>query len=78
MVVSEPEGAEIFVDGKNSNILTPGLVPLPLDFEMSLTLKKPGYEEIRVWVKSKHRLSFHYSQLSRTQLKLIDQLHDEI
>lgn len=71
MVVSEPEGAEIFVEGQSVGTFTPGLVQMDLDREVRFTLKKNGYESKTVVVKSQSQLSFFYTELEKNKLRLV-------
>ena len=70
MVVTEQEGAHIFVNGKDTGKLTPSLVSIPKGKEVQLQLKKEGYLDHSAWVRSKHELTFYHCQLQKIKLKL--------
>lgn len=42
-ITSEPSGAEIFVNGKNTNAITPAQVQVPSNKDITLKLQKIGY-----------------------------------
>lgn len=70
MVVTEQEGAHIFVNGKDTGKLTPSLVSIPQGKEVQVQLKKEGYLDHSAWVRSKHELTFYHCQLQKFKLKL--------
>ena len=71
MVVSEQEGAEIWIDGKKTNYLTPKAVALPKNKEVEITVKQVGHEPHTARVFTRHTLSYHYCDLKRIPLKVI-------
>lgn len=70
MVVTEQEGAHIFVNGKDTGKITPSLVSIPQGKEVQVQLKKEGYLDHSAWVRSKHELTFYHCQLQKFKLKL--------
>jgi hypothetical protein len=71
MVVSEQEGAEIWVDGRRTAFQTPRLVAIPQNREVAIELRHPGHENHRAYVKSGHKLSFYHCDLKRIPLRLV-------
>ena len=71
MVVSEPGGAEIWIEHEKSELLTPALVQLPLGVESHLMLKMRGFETHEVWIRSHHELSFYFRNLERIKLQIV-------
>lgn len=78
MVVSHPEGAEIFMNNKKIEALTPTLIQMPIGPEVTFVIKKYGYQDKTVFVKSKNKLSFFYCELERVKLRLVDSGQKEI
>ncbi len=74
MVVSEQEGAEIWIAGKKTNYCTPKLVVVPKDKDVLVEVKQVGFEPHRTWVRSTHNLSFHYCDLKRIPLRVVDSM----
>jgi PEGA domain len=72
MVVTDQEDVEIYVNGKKAPRKTPCLVKIKKEGESTLVLKKKGYQDHRVQLKSQHELSFYYCQLKRFELRLLD------
>ena len=75
MVVSEQEGAEIWVNGQKTNYTTPRLVAIPKHTETEVEVRMIGHEPHKAWVRSSHNLSYYYCNLKRIPLRLI---HNEI
>ncbi|MBV2169438.1 MAG: PEGA domain-containing protein [Bdellovibrio sp.] len=75
MVVSEQEGAEIWIDGKKTNYLTPKLVALPKGTEVKITVKLIGHKDHTAFVRSSHNLTYYHCNLERIPLRLI---HNEV
>lgn len=75
MVVSEQEGAEIWIDGKKTNYLTPKLVALPKGAEVKITVKLIGHKDHTAFVRSSHNLTYYHCNLERIPLRLI---HNEV
>lgn len=71
MIVSEQEGAEIWIDGKKTNYVTPKLVAVPKNREVDLTLKLVAHEPHSVKIFSPQNLSYYYCCLDRIPLRLI-------
>ena len=69
-ITTQPSGAQIYVNSRNLNLLTPVMMALP-NKRFKLTLKRPGYKDKTVVLKPtlvKHRLNFSLekSQKART------------
>lgn len=75
MVVSEQEGAEIWIDGKKTNYVTPKLVALPKDTEVKITVKLIAHKDHTAFVRSSHNLTYYHCNLERIPLRLI---HNEV
>ncbi|MNT47079.1 hypothetical protein D3C72_1837650 [compost metagenome] len=71
MVVSEQEGAEIWINDQKTSYQTPKLVAIPLKKETKVTVKLTGHEAHTSWVRSSHKLSYYYCSLNRIPLRLI-------
>lgn len=71
MVVSEQEGAEIWVDGQRTNYVTPKMVAIPKDESVKIEVRLVGHENHSALVKSSHNLTYYYCNLKRIPLKLI-------
>ena len=71
MVVSEQEGAEIWIDDKKTPFQTPKMVAVLLNTDTKITLKLTGHETHTAYVKSAHRLSYYHCDLKRIPLRLI-------
>lgn len=71
MVVSEQEGAEIWVQGVRTNFVTPKLVAIPKNQNVNLEVRLPGYENCTASVQSSHNLTYYYCNLKRISFKLI-------
>lgn len=71
MVVSEQEGAEIWVNGRFTGATTPQLIPVYKNQDVLLEVKQRGYETHRVSLRSPQQLSFHYCDLQRIPLRLV-------
>lgn len=70
MVVTEQEGALIFINGKNTGKRTPSLVSIPKGEEVQIELKKEGYLDHSAWIRSRHELTFYHCQLTKFKLQL--------
>lgn len=71
MIVSEPDGAEIWINQKKTKWVTPALVQLPLNAESEVHLKKDHYKIHQAWIRSSHELSFYYRALEKIKLVVI-------
>lgn len=71
MVVSEQEGAEIWIDDKKTNFITPKLVALPKNTQVKITVKLIGHRDHTAYVRSGHNLTYYHCHLERIPLKLI-------
>ncbi|MGZ3771229.1 MAG: PEGA domain-containing protein [Bdellovibrio sp.] len=72
MIVSEQEGAEIWIDGKPIGEVTPKLVSIPRNKPVKLTLKLTAHKDHVATVQSPHNLSYYYCQLQRVPLRLVN------
>ena len=76
VVASEPSGAEIWIDGKATGKVTPSSVLVPISAPFSVTLRKPGFDEIRQAGVSRETLGAKfYRALTRTR-GLATTVHD--
>lgn len=71
MIVSEQEGAEIWIADKNTGFVTPKLTSIPKNCDVKITLKLTGHEDHITFVRSSHNLSYYYCNLERIPLRLI-------
>lgn len=71
MVVSEQEGAEIWVNNEFSGELTPRAVYLKKNQENKVTLKLIGHYDHSAVLTSAHSLSYYHCSLERIPLKLV-------
>lgn len=71
MIVSEQEGAEIWIGDKKTAFTTPRLVAIPLNSEVKITLKLTGHQDHSAFVRSSHNLSYFHCKLERIPLRLI-------
>ncbi len=71
MVVSEQEGAEIWVQGSRTNYVTPKLVAIPKDQPVEVEVRLVGHENHKAVVRSSHNLTYYYCNLKRIPFKLI-------
>lgn len=71
MVVSEQEGAEIWINGERTNYVTPKLVAIPKDETVNVEVRLVGHENHKAVVRSSHNLTYYYCNLERIPLKLI-------
>lgn len=71
MVVSEQEGAEIWVDGQKTNYTTPRLVAIAKDTPVKITVKMFAHEPHSAVVQSRHSLTYYYCDLKRIPLRLV-------
>ncbi|WII73675.1 hypothetical protein QJS83_07280 [Bdellovibrio sp. 22V] len=71
MVVSEQEGAEIWLDGVKTNFVTPKIVAIPKSTDIKLTIKMVGHHDHEAVVSSPHTLTYYYCNLERIPLRLI-------
>lgn len=70
MVVTEQEGALIFINGKSTGKRTPSLVSIPKGEEVEIQLKKEGYLDHFARIRSRHELTFYHCQLTKFKLQL--------
>ena len=71
MVVSEQEGADIFVNDQATGFQTPHAIPVPRNTEVKVTLKLLAHFDHTAYIKSGHHLSYYHCQLTRVPLRLI-------
>ena len=71
MIVSDPCGAEIWINQKKTHWVTPALIQLPLNQEAEIHLRKDHYEPHKAWIRSSHDLSFYYRTLKKINLVLV-------
>ncbi|MEK2646034.1 hypothetical protein [Bdellovibrio sp. BCCA] len=71
MVVSEQEGAEIWLNDRKTNFVTPKAVAIPKGPETKITLKLVGHKDHIAYVKSAHTLTYYHCKLERIPLRLI-------
>lgn len=71
MVLSEQEGAEIWLEDRPTGFLTPHLISLPKNTESKLTLKLIGHQDHTAYVRSAHDLTYYHCQLTRIPLRLV-------
>lgn len=71
MVVSEQEGAEIWLNDRNTGLLTPKVVAVPRNTEVKFTLKLVAHKDHTALVKSGHHLSYYHCNLERIPLRLV-------
>ena len=71
MVLSEQEGAEIWINNKKTTYCTPKLVALPLLEETRLTLKLTGHYDHEAFVHSRHALTYYHCKLQRIPLRIV-------
>ena len=72
MIVSDPEGAEIWLNSKKTKWVTPALIQIPLNQETMIELKKETFLTTKSWIRSSHELSFYYKNLEKFKLTLIN------
>ncbi|WP_413557743.1 hypothetical protein [Bdellovibrio sp. HCB209] len=75
MVVSEQEGAEIWMNGEQTAVVTPRLVAIPKNEDVKIQVRMIGHEPHEALVRSSHNLSYYYCNLERIPLRLV---RDEI
>lgn len=71
MIVTEQEGAEIWINGKNTGLVTPKPVYIPKHVEAQLTLKLTGHHDHIAYLRSPHTLTYYHCRLERIPLRLI-------
>ena len=71
MMLSEQEGAEIWVEGQKTEHVTPHLVKIPKDRDVKVEFKLIGHETHTAWVRSGSNLTYYYCQLTRIPLRLV-------
>lgn len=71
MIVSEQEGAEIWINGKKTSHITPTLVTIQKNTAVKITLKLIGHKDHEASIQSTHNLSYYYCNLERIPLRLI-------
>ena len=67
-ITTQPSGAQVYVNNRNLNLLTPGMMTIP-NKKFKLTLKRPGYRDKTVVLKPKsvkHKMNF---SLEKSQKK---------
>ncbi|QDK46122.1 hypothetical protein DOM22_13605 [Bdellovibrio sp. ZAP7] len=75
MIVSEQEGAEIWVNGEQTAFVTPRMVAIPQNEDVEIEVRLTGHETRRATVRSPQKLSYYYCNLDRVPLRLV---RDEI
>lgn len=71
MVVSEQEGAEIWVEDEKTRYVTPKLVAIKKGHPVKITVKMIGHESHTAVVRSSHNLTYYYCNLERIPLRLV-------
>lgn len=71
MVVSEQEDCEIWIDGRKTSHLTPKLVAIPKNKKIMIEVRKDCHEPHRAWVQTGQDLCFHYCELERVPLRVV-------
>lgn len=71
MVVSEQEGADIWINNKRTHHTTPQLISIPKNRDVKLTIKLVGHKDHDAIVRSSQKLSYYYCNLERIPLRLI-------
>lgn len=71
MVVSEQEGAEIWIENQKTNYVTPKLVAIKKDHPIHITIKAIGHQPHSAIVRSSHNLTYYYCNLKRIPLRLV-------
>lgn len=71
MIVSEQEGAEIWLDDKDTGLLTPKAVVIPKNKEIKVTVKLVGHRDHVAYIRSAHNLTYYHCNLERIPLRLI-------
>lgn len=71
MIVSEQEGAEIWINGERTEHLTPKAIAIPRNSEVNIMLRLYAHEDHYATIKSGHHLSFYHCELDRTPLRLV-------
>lgn len=71
MVITEQEGAEIWINDKKTPFLTPKAVALPKGPESKITLKLIGHKDHTAHVRSSHTLTYYHCKLERIPLRLV-------
>jgi hypothetical protein len=76
MLVSEQEGAEIWLNGKKTDYLTPRLLTIPRGQEVEVELRLHGHRPHKAHIRSPHNLTYYYCTLERIPLRLVrDEIH---
>ncbi|WP_413582033.1 hypothetical protein [Bdellovibrio sp. HCB288] len=75
MVVSEQEGAEIWVDGKPTPFHTPRMIAVPIREDVQIEVRMTGHQPHTAIVRAPQKLSYYYCNLERIPLRLV---RDEI
>ncbi len=65
MLVSEQEGAEIWINNKNSGLKTPAFVKVRQHEVNLIRLRKPGYQDHVVSLVSRQPTTYYYTSLKR-------------
>ncbi|WP_413575074.1 hypothetical protein ACLVWU_12490 [Bdellovibrio sp. HCB290] len=71
MVVSEQEGAEIWVDNKPTPFVTPRMIAVPLNEDVKIEVRFTGHHSHMAIVRAPQKLSYYYCNLQRIPLRLI-------
>ncbi|MBO9667819.1 MAG: hypothetical protein J7501_13530, partial [Bdellovibrio sp.] len=76
MVVSEQEGADIWINGKKSEHQTPRLITISRGQEVEIELRLRGHLSHKAHIRSPHNLTYYYCTLERVPLRLVrDEIH---
>jgi hypothetical protein len=70
MLVTEQEGADIYIDRQSTGLKTPALVQVSIGKSMHVEFAKPGYKGHAVEIMSRNGASYYYAKL-RPALRLI-------
>ncbi|MEK2688170.1 hypothetical protein [Bdellovibrio sp. GT3] len=71
MVVSEQEGAEIWVDDKLTPFITPRMVAVPINADVKIEVRLTGHRSHLAIVRAPQKLSYYYCNLERIPLRLV-------
>ncbi|MFS4457692.1 hypothetical protein [Bdellovibrio sp. HCB2-146] len=71
MMLSEQEGAEIWIDGVKTPYVSPHLCRIPKNRDVNVEFKLIGHETHQAWIRSGSNLTYYYCQLTRIPLRLV-------
>jgi len=72
MVKSQPSGAEVYINGRNQNLLTPARVQVPSDKKFTIDLRKDGYLRYKAKLNSKGNGSKETFTLQKLNIGKLD------